>query len=242
MPDYELVLWDKNKFNFDSVPFVSEACSVRKWAFAADYIRLYAVYTEGGIYLDSDVVVLKRFDDFLGYDYFTALELNPQTTEYESFKNNDWENIRSVPGFGFQAAVFGGVKGHPYLKDCLEWYETHHYILPDGTRREFNMQIAPDIYAAIAQKYGFRYISGPQKLDKNMMILPSAIFAHQLRNLTPDSYAIHMGFGSWYATRKSKTIVYLKLNKYAIAFFKKSPVWLKKILINLLKIKLSRRR
>jgi mannosyltransferase OCH1-like enzyme len=55
MPEYELVLWDKNKFDIKSVPFVEEACKVKKWAFAADFIRLYAIYNEGGIYMDTDV-------------------------------------------------------------------------------------------------------------------------------------------------------------------------------------------
>jgi mannosyltransferase OCH1-like enzyme len=59
MPEYELVLWDKNKFDVNSVIFAREACGVKKWAFAADYIRLFVIYTEGGIYLDTDVYVKK---------------------------------------------------------------------------------------------------------------------------------------------------------------------------------------
>ena len=51
MPDYEIICWDTKKFDIESIPFVNEACSVKKWAFASDYIRLYALYTEGGIYL-----------------------------------------------------------------------------------------------------------------------------------------------------------------------------------------------
>ena len=62
MPEYELVLWDTNKFDITSIPFVHEAYQQRKWAFAADYIRLYALYTEGGIYLDTDVIVKQKFD------------------------------------------------------------------------------------------------------------------------------------------------------------------------------------
>ena len=60
MPDYEIIRWDRNKFSIESVPFVNEAYSVKKWAFASDYIRLYALYNEGGIYLDSDVLVRSK--------------------------------------------------------------------------------------------------------------------------------------------------------------------------------------
>ena len=72
MPDYELKLWDTNNFDVTSVPFVHEAFRERKWAFAADYIRMHALYTEGGVYLDSDVKVLKRFDDLLGCSFFSV--------------------------------------------------------------------------------------------------------------------------------------------------------------------------
>ena len=56
---------DAHNFDINAVPYVKEAFEARKWAFAADYIRMYALYTQGGIYLDSDVVLLKKFDDFL---------------------------------------------------------------------------------------------------------------------------------------------------------------------------------
>lgn len=55
LPDYEIILWDTKRFDINSIAWVKEAFEAKKYAFAADYIRLYAVYTEGGIYLDSDV-------------------------------------------------------------------------------------------------------------------------------------------------------------------------------------------
>lgn len=77
MPDYELRLWDAHSFDFDSVPFVREAYQAQKWAFVADYVRLYALYTEGGIYMDTDVKVMKSFTPFLKYDFFTSHEVHP---------------------------------------------------------------------------------------------------------------------------------------------------------------------
>jgi mannosyltransferase OCH1-like enzyme len=74
MPDYEIRCWDGNSFDFDSVPFVREAMSVKQYAAASDYVRLYALYTEGGIYLDSDVMVYKPFDDLLDNRYFCGTE------------------------------------------------------------------------------------------------------------------------------------------------------------------------
>lgn len=48
-----------------NILYVKEAISVRKWAFAADVIRLWAVYHEGGVYMDSDIYILQRFDAFM---------------------------------------------------------------------------------------------------------------------------------------------------------------------------------
>ena len=65
LPEYKFVLWDTQRFDVNSTPWVSEAFNVRKYAFAADYIRLYAVYHYGGIYLDMDVEVVKPFSNEL---------------------------------------------------------------------------------------------------------------------------------------------------------------------------------
>lgn len=74
LPDYEIVLWDTKRFDVNSVPWVKEAFAAKKYAFASDYIRAYALYHEGGIYLDSDVEVLKTFDPLLQYKSFIGFE------------------------------------------------------------------------------------------------------------------------------------------------------------------------
>jgi len=70
MPDYEIKCWSEDNFDVDSVDWVKEAIEQRKWSLASDYIRHYALYTEGGIYLDTDVKVFKSFDEFLNWDFF----------------------------------------------------------------------------------------------------------------------------------------------------------------------------
>lgn len=212
MPDYEFVLWDESRFDVNSVSFVKEAHSVKKWAFVSDYVRLYAVYTEGGIYLDTDVYVLKRFDDFLEHDYFTSLEFDGSTKIFEDVKNSDLDNIQDVGQIRLEAAIFGSIKGHPYLKDCMKWYEQHHYILPDGRYHEDI--IAPQIYTAIANKNGFRYRFGYQEINKdgiNMVIYPASVFTHGFLDYTTDiskdSYAIHWWAGSWRDNRKQTLLV-----------------------------------
>ena len=211
MPDYELILWDTDKFDVNSVPFVKQAYEMRKWAFAADYIRLYAVHSEGGIYLDTDVYVRKSFDDFLNYDFFTSLERDLTTVpwwsdyakalkknENPNFMNNEMKRIK---GFGLQAAVFGAKAGNPYIKDCMDWYQKNDFQFTDKKKQ----MVAPDIYAAIAQKYGFRYVSGFQQLKNNMVIMPANFFPNRLYK-TDNAYAVHLCDNSWSDLRRySKT-------------------------------------
>jgi mannosyltransferase OCH1-like enzyme len=197
LPDYEWILWDANKFDINSVPFVKEAVNVKKWAFATDYIRLYAVHTEGGIYMDMDVIVKKTFDTFLKNDFFSSIE------SFQPYKNDKnrvyvYENgsvIQRIAGTSLQAAIFGAISGHPFLKDCMEWYREKHFIMPDNSFAD-NV-VAPDIYATIAQRYGFRYKNEEQNLEQNMKIYPSSLIASNICDLSKDNYAVHCCAGSW---------------------------------------------
>ena len=65
MPDFQLMLWNFSKFNKESSLWVKQAFDNKKYAFAADYIRLYALYEYGGFYLDMDVEVVKSFNEFI---------------------------------------------------------------------------------------------------------------------------------------------------------------------------------
>lgn len=213
MPDYEIKHWNTNNFDIDnSIPYVKEAFANRKWAFVADYIRMYALYTEGGIYLDSDVKVLKRFDDFLNHGFFSSMEYHQFMVERDNSLNLiDKEGNRLtdeyISGIEIQAAVMGAEKGHPFAKDVLDWYSDKHFIKSDGS---MGLDvIAPQIYAVAAEKYGFKYLDIDQDLSSDMKIYKSEIFAGNRREATKDSYAIHYCENSW--VKQSKLA---KLNHY----------------------------
>ncbi len=201
MPDYEIICWDTSKFDIASNEFVAEACSVKKWAFAADYIRLHALYHHGGIYLDSDVIITKRLDEFLKYDFFSSMEYHYsyiRKKKLEDLINEDGTSKSpntALPGIGIQAAVLGSVRGHAFLKDCLDWYQGRHFVLEDGSF--FDKLIMPSILAIVAERYGLRYLDQLQVLDGGIRIFPSEIFAGDQREATPNSYAIHCCHGSW---------------------------------------------
>ena len=160
LPDYEIRCWDGNSFDFDSLDFTREAMSVKQYAFAADYVRLYALYNYGGIYLDTDVEVFKSFDPFLDNVFFTGID----QSRYEEIKHF------------FEAGIMGSEKGFPFLKECMYYYETNHFIFPNGT---FNNElVAPKVYAQQAYKYGFVCEDKEQILTNSIHIYPRSVFAN----------------------------------------------------------------
>jgi len=229
MPDYEIICWDKKKFEVESVQFVNEACLQKKWAFASDYIRLYAIYKEGGIYLDSDVLIKKKFDPLLGYDFFTAVEYHPLIFEQGNSKqylNEDGTSkypFTPIEGFGIQAAVLGGIKGHPFLKDCMDYYRHKRFLHDEGIVTE--QLIVPNIYSITAEKYGFKYKDNVQLLKGNMLVLPSVFFAGTPLLASKESFAIHYGVGSWRDKRfknpGNKLINKFKNNNFIRMIFRK---------------------
>jgi hypothetical protein len=110
LPDYELVLWDTQRFDINGVVWAKQAFDVQLYAVAADYIRFYAVYHHGGIYLDTDMEVVKPFGELLNSDLMLAYE------------NHVTENL--------EAGCFGAEKGHPYIKKCMEYFESRNLFPP----------------------------------------------------------------------------------------------------------------
>lgn len=74
LPDYEIKLWNENNFDFNQNPFVKQAYENKKWAFVSDYARLKALSEYGGIYLDTDMEIIKDISDVLNDECFLGVE------------------------------------------------------------------------------------------------------------------------------------------------------------------------
>ena len=112
LPDYEFMLWNFDRFDITLSRWVRQAFEAKKYASAADYIRLYAVYNYGGIYMDMDIEVVKSFDDMLDAPLMLAYENDEQT--------------------GIEAGCFGAEKEHPLIKEILGWYQDRPFTGTDG--------------------------------------------------------------------------------------------------------------
>ena len=182
--------------------FLKEALAVKKWAYAADFVRLYAVYNEGGIYLDTDVKVFKSFDSLLEAKAFIGKE----------------NSIHFEGGFTAQylsSHCFGAEPHHPFIKSCLEYFEGRHFVtsnkdeLPQALK--YNMVLLPFIQAEIARLYGYDWKPSVQTLQKcklGLDIYPTCCFDSQ--KVTEDSYCKHLAAGSWRVDKVTEPVYNLR--------------------------------
>lgn len=180
MPDYTIKCWDGNSFEFDSVPFVRDAMAAKKYAFAADYVRLYALFSEGGIYLDSDVLVRKPFDCFLADLLFCGTEAY-------------WKKEELL--YRMEPAIMGAEKGHPFIKQCMSIYEERDFTLKRG---ELDI-VMPAVISEYAVQLGYRYKNEKQFFN-DITVYPTDVFANTLNKdieIGDSVYAIHQNAGSW---------------------------------------------
>lgn len=193
LPDYELVKWDMDRIkDIDSV-WLKECLSVRKWAFAADFVRLWAVYHEGGIYLDSDVLMHGSLDQFLDNKMFIGREDCYYATLDEG-----------VQVF-LTSHCFGAEAGHPFLKLCMEYYENRHFIqstsenVPNELR--YDMLMMPYVQCQLAIRFGYDPGLGAnqiQHLNNDVTVYPSKVFGRYIGSAFKfGSVAEHLGAGSW---------------------------------------------
>lgn len=189
LPEYQIVLWDTNRFNLSISPWVQEAFEKKKYAFAADFIRFYALYHEGGIYLDSDVEVLRSFDNLLDFPYFIGAEK------------------AGTP----EAAIMGAEKGCDWVKQCLDYYEGRHFIQDDGN---LDIRKLPEIMDEQIRKLKpLRILSLEESqrissldFQKEVLVMNDAFFSPKIFDsreveLTPFTYAIHHYQNSWFSPK-----------------------------------------
>lgn len=219
MPDYEFKCWSEDNFDINSVQFVKEAYEMKKYAFVSDYVRIYALYNEGGIYLDTDVIAKKRFDEYLKYNFVSGVEWHEGIfTKYQSIKYLDKEGKRidsslmDVVGCGILAAVMMSSRHTPFLKDILDWYDKQKFVLNEG---KLNLIVSPAIYAVYAEKYGFRYKNVNQFFGDNYAVFSSNIFSLK-ETLSDDTVALHIGYGSWIDDISLRNKVSRFMKKYKI--------------------------
>lgn len=203
-PDYQIKRWDESNYNFEKYSFCREAYEKKKWAFVSDVARLDIVYSEGGIYLDTDVELIKNLDDLLTEHAFMGFERGRLV----------------ATGLGF-----GGEKGNPAIKANLESYLKREFINEDKT---LNLTPCPVITTDALEAFGLKRVDRTQDLGK-VKIFSSEHFCPMLLSdgtakLGKNTYSIHHYAGSWTTDTEKKKVqkrtdVYTKYGKIGLKIY-----------------------
>jgi mannosyltransferase OCH1-like enzyme/SAM-dependent methyltransferase len=196
LPDFEFVLWDTTKININQTPWLQESFKHKKYAFAADYIRLYALYTEGGIYLDCDVQVVRNLSPLLVYNSFMGFDTNSN----------------------LEPAIIGAHNEMKWVKMCLDYYKDKSFCNLDGT---FNMQPLPTVIKTVlnAEVHILDNIVEKTEITPiNLTLFPTDYFSpknlHSKKiKTTSNTYTIHHFDGHWL---NKNWLYYIKLCVHTI--------------------------
>ena len=186
LSDYEIIEWNESNFDIHENKYVEQAYKAKKWAFVSDYIRAKAIYEQGGIYLDTDVLVLDNLHDLLNNRAFVGFEN----------KDNPF------------TAVFGAEAGHPLIKDMLDYYDDRNFTFDSQDQMAgVNTVSVSDI---LKKKYHAKPNNKEQWLNYGLHVYPDGV----LCNPSKESKTIHVFTGTWMEGEKPlkrKIVTNLKL-------------------------------
>lgn len=177
-PAYSITEWNEDNFDIDRFPYAKEACAAGKYAFITDVVRLYALYHEGSIYMDTDVEVIKPLDVFLTDHAFSGFESDTL----------------------IQTGIMGAEHGNPWIWDLLQPYTIRHFRREGGS-----LDCTPNtqtITRASLARYGLKLNGEKQELKGGVVIYPKDYFCPKDYGtgkmvLTDNTYAIHYFGASW---------------------------------------------
>lgn len=189
-PDYEIKRWDETNYDYQKNQYMADAYKEKKWAFVSDYCRLDVVHEYGGIYLDTDVELLKSLDPLLTEMMFCGFE----SRDPVMYKKNQVMEMSAAFGLGF-----GAQKGHPYLKEMLELYSQLSFYNADGS---LNLIACPRYQTSILIKHGLIPNNETQRIEKCIVyspeyFCPQSNVTDKMLYLTENTYSIHHFTVTW---------------------------------------------
>lgn len=176
MPDWEYILWNEDRFDVNSIPYTAEAYAAGKYAFVSDYVRLWALCNEGGIYLDVDFEVFKPFDDLLHYSAFAG-----------------FEGSKHLP---VMMGVIASLPKGEWVAEQMGYYAYRHFIV-NG-----EMDLTPNVTFVAGKMKEQGFINNGMEQDyKDLHIFPVDYFSPRQTTgeyfQTENTYCDHRGLGSW---------------------------------------------
>lgn len=184
-PDYEIVCWNEDNFDLTQNRYMHEAYEARKWAFVSDVARLIIIYNQGGIYLDTDVELIKPIDDLL---------------ENSGFMGFDEKGIVAT-GLGF-----GAEKGNKIIETFLKDYENISFLQPYGS---LDLTPCPDRNTDALKRLGMD-TENTNQIFMGVAFLPREYLCPMdyytgKKTITKRTYSIHHYSASWTSAVTKRT-------------------------------------
>lgn len=179
-PDYEIICWSEENSPLNDNSYVQQAYAAKKWAFVSDYVRTKALATYGGIYLDTDVELLKPLNAFLTSNAFAGFELDQRIA----------------------TCILGCTPNHPLFVQWMNSYSNRTFLLADGSWDSTTNVIT---FTNLLESLGLQKNGKYQQLPE-IDIYPQDWFcAKNLETgkiiLSKNSHAIHHFEASWMPLR-----------------------------------------
>lgn len=177
-PDYQIIEWNEDNYDISKNLYMKQAYERGKWAFVSDYARVDVIVQYGGVYLDTDVELIKNIDPLLRNEAFCGFE----SKQYINF------------GLGF-----GAVKNHNIIKKVRDDYQRRQFILEGG---KLNLVACPLYQTELLEKYGLKK-NGQFQLLEGMTIYPERVlcpksyYSFKIMKNLEYSYGIHHFAASW---------------------------------------------
>ena len=191
LPDYKFIEWNEDNFDFDKYPYTRQALEYKKYAYVSDVVRLYALKEYGGIYLDTDVEILKSLDIFL------------KETAFSGFEN---DNLLTT-------GLIGAEKNSKWVNDMLKYYDNRSFL-----NKENKPILTPNtlIITELMKEKGFIINNSYQKKEGYITYYPKDFFCPmdyvtQKIILTENTYSIHHFSGSWKPHSKKLKTSFLRI-------------------------------
>lgn len=190
LPDYEFKLWNENTFDINISQFTKQAYENKKWAFVSDYVRIWALKEYGGIYLDTDIEVLKSFSESI--------------LAHKAVLGTD--------DGGYLTALMMAEPYHPFFQEALAKYDQMQFINKDG---KLQMEVNNTHLQDILKSYGYEVKNDFQELKDGIIVFPDDFFhvrslTSGKLNLTNHSFTIHWHTITW-VPRRTKIINFIRI-------------------------------
>lgn len=182
-PDYEIIEWNESNFDIEINKYVKEAYEAKKWAFVTDYVRLYVLVNYGGVYMDTDVEVIKNIDIFLKHRAFSG-----------------FEREEAIP-----TGIMACEENFPLFNRLLNEYEERSFYRKDGS---FDLTTNVTSITRSCEKLGLKLNNKLQNIE-DFVLYPKDFFCPKSYktgeiNCTKNTFTIHHFAGSWQDKKQKK--------------------------------------